>query len=64
VSRAVVSAKGWPICALTLVGLNAEFDEPQLSELKRHLHDATAELQDALTTLTSSGQTLTKAGLA
>jgi DNA-binding IclR family transcriptional regulator len=50
VSRAVASAKGRPICALTLVGLDAEFDEPLLSELKRHLHAATEQLQEALTT--------------
>ncbi|MEV8547364.1 IclR family transcriptional regulator [Streptomyces sp. NPDC051572] len=56
VSRAVVSAKGWPICALTLVGLDAEFDEPHLSELKRRLRDATDALQDVLTGLSSSLQ--------
>ena len=51
VSRAVASAKGWPICALTLVGLDAEFDEPRLSELKLQLEAATAQLQEALTSV-------------
>ena len=49
VSRAVPSPQGSPICALTVVGLDAEFHEPHLGELKRHLLDATAQLQDALT---------------
>ncbi|MFC1408320.1 IclR family transcriptional regulator [Streptacidiphilus sp. N1-12] len=53
VSRAVVSAKGLPLCALTVVGLDAEFDEPRLSELKRRLLQSTAELQGILTTLFS-----------
>ncbi|MCX5562369.1 hypothetical protein [Streptomyces sp. NBC_00038] len=56
VSRVVVSAKGWPICALTLVGLDAEFDEPHLPELKRHLRGAMSALQDALTGFSSSPQ--------
>lgn len=55
VSRAVATAKGQPICALTVVGLDSEFDEPRLSELKQHLHDATHELQAALTALLSAG---------
>ncbi|MEV7340216.1 IclR family transcriptional regulator [Streptomyces sp. NPDC093544] len=54
VSRAVLSAKGWPVCALTLVGLDAEFDEPQLGDLKRQLRDATDALQDALTSLSAT----------
>ncbi|MFC1418069.1 IclR family transcriptional regulator [Streptacidiphilus cavernicola] len=48
VSRAVASADGVPICALTVVGLDAEFAEPRLHQLKQQLQDATAELQDAL----------------
>lgn len=54
VSRTVASSKGSPICALTIVGLDAEFEEPHLSELKQHLCDATNELQEALTTLSSN----------
>lgn len=51
ISRAVASAKGAPVCALTLVGLAVEFEEPRLTELREHLYGATAELQRALTTL-------------
>lgn len=55
VSRAVPAAKGPPVCALTLVGPDAEFEEPRLSQLKAQLAAATAELQHALTTLASNG---------
>jgi DNA-binding IclR family transcriptional regulator len=51
VSRAVTVAKGPPICALTIVGPDAEFEEPRLSEMKAHLTTATTELQRALTML-------------
>ncbi|WP_377272816.1 IclR family transcriptional regulator [Peterkaempfera sp. SMS 1(5)a] len=53
ISRAVTSAKGTPICALTVVGPDAEFEEPQLTEVARALHEATAELQRTLTVLSS-----------
>jgi IclR family acetate operon transcriptional repressor len=55
VSRAVASDNGRPVCALTVVGLDAEFEEPRMSELKQHLHDATTELQAALTTAFAMG---------
>ena len=48
-SRAVVSAKGTPICALTLVGLGADFDEPRLEQLRRDLLDAAEGLRRLLT---------------
>jgi IclR family acetate operon transcriptional repressor len=51
VSRAVPAAKGPPICALTIVGLDAEFEEPRLSEMKAYLTAATADLQHALMAL-------------
>jgi IclR family transcriptional regulator, acetate operon repressor len=51
VSRAVPAAKGPPICALTIVGPDTEFEEPRLSEMKARLTAATAELQHALATL-------------
>jgi IclR family transcriptional regulator, acetate operon repressor len=54
VSRAVPATKGPPICALTIVGPDAEFEEPRLSEMKSYLTAATAELQHALTTLFKS----------
>jgi len=49
VSRAVTSPTGTPICALTLVGPDAEFGEDRLGELKERLADATAELRAVLT---------------
>lgn len=55
VSRALASAKGQPVCALTVVGPDPEFDEPRLSELKHQLRDATEQLQTALTALLSAG---------
>lgn len=70
VSRAVASPKRLPICALTVVGPAAEFEESQLSQLKSNLHQATATLQDMLATLPSNSAhvvstmepTLTEAG--
>ena len=50
ISRAVASTKGAPICALTIVGLDAEFDPPRLTRLEQLLLEATMELQTALTT--------------
>lgn len=49
-SRAVVSRPGSPVCALTLVGLGPEFDEPRLPELQRHLREAADELARVLST--------------
>ncbi|WP_063796072.1 IclR family transcriptional regulator [Peterkaempfera griseoplana] len=53
VSRAVTTAKGAPICALTVVGPDTEFEEPLLTEVIAALHEATAELQRTLTVLSS-----------
>ncbi|TMR37172.1 IclR family transcriptional regulator [Nonomuraea zeae] len=47
-SRAVLSGNGRPICALTIVGLDSEFDDPTLAKLKEHLTAATDELQRTL----------------
>jgi DNA-binding IclR family transcriptional regulator len=49
VSRAVVTASGAPLCAVTLVGPDAEFAEPRLSTLTGRLAEATAELAAVLT---------------
>jgi DNA-binding IclR family transcriptional regulator len=44
VSRAVLLVPGNPICALTIVGLNAEINEERLRELQGKLRLATDEL--------------------
>ncbi|MET7857605.1 IclR family transcriptional regulator [Streptomyces sp. NPDC005318] len=48
VSRAVVPEPGRPLCALTVVGPAAEFQEPLLTELRNALLVATADLAEAL----------------
>lgn len=48
-SRAVVAPGGAPLCAVTLVGPDAEFAGPRLSELARALADATTALAATLT---------------
>ncbi|GAB4054437.1 IclR family transcriptional regulator [Catellatospora paridis] len=48
-SRAVLAPGGAPLCAVTLVGPDAEFGEPRLSELERVLTDAAATLAAVLT---------------
>lgn len=53
-SSAVLSVKGTPICALTLVGLAADFDEDRLPELQRHLRAAVGEVHDALENATGA----------
>jgi DNA-binding IclR family transcriptional regulator len=49
ISRAVASATGGPVCALTLVGPAAEFDPPHLDRLADALHSATDAVRAALT---------------
>ncbi|MFF5144851.1 IclR family transcriptional regulator [Streptomyces sp. NPDC013157] len=49
VSRAVVPAAGAPVCALTVVGPEAEFDGPKLAAVERELTVASDELVAALT---------------
>ncbi|MGW7242710.1 IclR family transcriptional regulator [Streptomyces sp. NPDC054804] len=49
VSRAVVPDPGAPVCALTVVGPDAEFDGPKLASVRRELRAATDELATALT---------------
>ncbi|WP_046728831.1 IclR family transcriptional regulator [Streptomyces humi] len=49
VSRAVVPAPGAPVCALTVVGPDIEFDGPKLAFVERELRAATDELTAALT---------------
>jgi DNA-binding IclR family transcriptional regulator len=53
-SRAVLAGSGRPICAVTIVGLDSEFDDPTLAKLKDHLTAATAELERTLSD-TSAG---------
>lgn len=47
-SRAVLAGNGRPMCAITIVGLDSEFDEPTLAGLREHLGAATAELERIL----------------
>jgi IclR family acetate operon transcriptional repressor len=47
-SRAVLAGSGRPLCAITVVGLDSEFDDPTLAELQEHLAAATAQLERAL----------------
>lgn len=49
VSRAVVPAPGAPVCALTVVGPDTEFDGPRLALVERELRAAADELAAALT---------------
>ncbi|MEU9448869.1 helix-turn-helix domain-containing protein [Streptomyces sp. NPDC048277] len=49
VSRAVVPGPGAPVCALTVVGPDAEFDGPKLTAVERELRAAADELVAALT---------------
>ncbi|MFJ8158629.1 IclR family transcriptional regulator [Streptomyces sp. NPDC094468] len=49
VSRAVVPDPGAPVCAVTVVGPDAEFDGPGLARVERELRTATEELVTALT---------------
>lgn len=44
-SRAVTSAKGVPLCALTIVGPSAEFTRPRLVELRDRLSMAVLRLE-------------------
>ncbi|MGW4906111.1 IclR family transcriptional regulator [Streptomyces sp. NPDC004270] len=53
VSRAVVPAPGAPVCALTVVGPDSEFDEPKLASVERELRAAADELVTALTAETA-----------
>jgi IclR family acetate operon transcriptional repressor len=55
VSRAVASDDGRTVCALTVVGPDAEFAEPRMSELKQCLQDATTELQATMTAVFAPG---------
>ncbi|QKG20227.1 IclR family transcriptional regulator [Actinomadura verrucosospora] len=47
-SRAVLGGNGRPLCAITVVGLDREFDDPALAGLREHLAAATAELERVL----------------
>ena len=47
-SRAVVSPRGTPICALTLVGLESDLDTERLPALRDALRRSTADLTDVL----------------
>ncbi|MEU1622443.1 IclR family transcriptional regulator [Streptomyces sp. NPDC005722] len=49
VSRAVTPGPGAPVCALTVVGPDAEFDGARLPALERALRDAADELLRVLT---------------
>ncbi len=48
-SRAVLSHRGMPICALTLVGLESDFDDGRLPALRDALARATARLAEVIT---------------
>ncbi|MEU1089305.1 IclR family transcriptional regulator [Streptomyces sp. NPDC005576] len=48
VGRAVLAGPGRPLCALTVVGPDAEFDEPSLGTLCEALRDATAAVAELL----------------
>ncbi|WEH38679.1 IclR family transcriptional regulator [Streptomyces sp. NBC_01218] len=48
VGRAVLAGPGQPLCALTVVGPAAEFDEPSLTALCAALRDAAAAVADLL----------------
>lgn len=50
-SRAVLTAQGSPICAVTIVGLEPEFDERGLHRLRAELTATCDELRDTLDTL-------------
>ncbi|MFC5825045.1 IclR family transcriptional regulator [Nonomuraea insulae] len=47
-SRAVLTGNDQPICAVTIVGLDSEFDDPTLATLKDRLAAATEELRSTL----------------
>lgn len=47
-SRAVLSLRGTPVCALTLVGLEPDFDRDRLPALRDALRRATDELADVI----------------
>ncbi|MDX2644722.1 IclR family transcriptional regulator [Streptomyces sp. PA03-1a] len=49
ISRAVTPVPGAPVCALTVVGPDAEFGQARLPALERALRDATDELRRILT---------------
>ncbi|MFF3485797.1 IclR family transcriptional regulator [Streptomyces sp. NPDC002701] len=49
IGRAVVPAAGTPVCAVTLVGLDAEFTPARLPELRGQLREATDTLHRLLT---------------
>lgn len=53
VSRAVVSRQGSPLCAITVIGYNTDFDEPTLARVKDQLTEATNEVENLLTDITS-----------
>jgi IclR family acetate operon transcriptional repressor len=47
-SRAVLSSRGTPVCALTLVGLEPDFDADRLPALRDSLRQATDDLYDVI----------------
>lgn len=48
ISRAVVSPQGRPLCAVTIVGPDAEFDPGRLAQLRQELVTATAQVSAVL----------------
>ena len=44
-----MSHRGMPVCALTLVGLESDFDDGRLPALRDALARATARLADVIT---------------
>ncbi|MGC0366623.1 IclR family acetate operon transcriptional repressor [Rhodococcus sp. 27YEA15] len=61
ISRAVSSRKGSPLCALTVIGFDTDFDENTMRTVEGHLKDATDEVRQLLTD-TTSGKRPTDSG--
>ncbi|WP_193612127.1 IclR family transcriptional regulator [Nocardioides lijunqiniae] len=61
VSRAVLSRKGSPLCALTVIGFDSDFDDATTRTVEDHLLRATDEVQ-ALLTHHTSGKRPTDSG--
>jgi IclR family acetate operon transcriptional repressor len=61
ISRAVVPRQGSPLCAVTVIGFNSDFDEETVVQIKAQLTDAAAGIAKLLTDVTSGKATSGKA---
>lgn len=61
VSRAVLTRKGSPLCAVTVIGFDTDFDAATTRAVEEHLLRATSEIQELLTHHTS-GRRSTETG--